>query len=238
MSSTSEAIDLAKTMVGIGEDNGKRTIAYVTDMNEPLGDAIGNALEILEAVQVLRGDGPPKLREVILTLCDEILIQSGLAQSPQEARAHALKAIADGSALRRLANIVSAQDGDPSFIDHPERLPQAAVERTVHARWSGFVSRIDARRIGEAAMHLGAGRQTKKDAIDLSVGLVVDIKTGDTVSAGQKIASIFARNDEDARVCEQEILAAINVSPTAVSPWRTVVARITRKDGVVTCEHP
>jgi len=216
-------------MVEIGEDNGKRTIAYVTDMNEPLGDAIGNALEILEAVQVLRGDGPPKLREVILTLCDEILIQSGLAQSPQEARAHALRAIADGSALRRLADIVSAQDGDPSFIDHPERLPQAAVERTVHARWSGFVSRIDARRIGEAAMHLGAGRQTKEDAIDLSVGLVVDIKTGDTVSAGQKIASIFARNDEDARVCEQEILAAINVSPTAVPPWRTVVARITRR---------
>ncbi len=237
MSSTSEAIHLAQTMVDIGEDNGKRTVAYVTDMNEPLGNAVGNALEILEAVQVLRGLGPRKLRDVILTLCDEILLQSGLARKQEEARALAVRTIADGSALRKLADIVSAQGGDPSFIDHPELLPQAPVKRAVYAPWTGFVSGVDARGIGEAAMHLGAGRRTKEDTIDLSVGLILDVKTGDAVSAGQNIASIFARSEADARACEQEILTSMTISSTAASPWQTVVARITRKDGVVTYEH-
>ncbi|MGB9666475.1 MAG: thymidine phosphorylase [Candidatus Cryosericum sp.] len=238
MVTTADAIGLAETMVGIGEDNGKRTVAYVTDMNEPLGNAVGNALEIVEAVEILRGSGPRKLRDVILALSDEILLQSGVAQTQDEARRRAERAIADGSALQRLADIVVAQGGDPAFIDHPEVLPQAPLRRVVQAPWTGFVQRMDARGIGEAAMHLGAGRRTKEDTIDLSVGLILDVKTGDAVTAGQPIASVFARTEEEARTCEQEILTSLTVGAAPAPPWQTVVARITRKDGVVPYKQP
>jgi pyrimidine-nucleoside phosphorylase len=237
MESPSAAIHLAETMVNIGEDNGKRTVAYVTDMNEPLGNAVGNALEVLEAVDVLRGNGPRKLRDVILTLSDEILLLSGLATTQKEARALAVRAIDDGSALRRLADIVTAQGGDPSFIDHPDLLPQAAICYTLHAPQSGYVTKIDARGIGEAAMHLGAGRRTKEDTIDLAVGLVLNVKTGDELVEGQNIGSIFARTMEDARTCEAEVLASLTVDREAAPPWQTIVARITRQDGVVMYEH-
>ncbi len=237
MKGKSEAIELAKTMVGIGEDNGKTTVAYVTDMNEPLGTAVGNALEIVESVQVLKGGGPPKLVEVILTLCDEVLVQSGIVQRREDARTMAMNAIASGDALRRFADIVSAQGGDPAFIDRPDALPQAAVQRSIVAPQSGFVTSIDAKGIGLAAMRLGAGRRTKDDVIDLAVGLVLDIKTGDVVSTGCRIATVFARTDDDARACEQEILRAIVVGEASVPRWQTVVAKISRADGVVMYEH-
>jgi len=238
MTGTSEAIELAKTMVGIGEDNGKTTVAYVTDMNEPLGNAVGNALEIVEAVQVLKGHGPAKLVDVILTLCDEILMQSGIVQKREDAREMAMNTIASGKALQRFADIVRAQGGDPAFIDRPEVLPQAAVTRPVFTPCSGFVTSIDAKCIGLAAMRLGAGRRTKEDVIDLAVGLVLDVKTGDAVSAGHQIGTVHARTDDDARTCEQEILRAIVVGQASVPRWQGVVAKISRADGVVTYEHP
>ncbi|MCX6085587.1 MAG: thymidine phosphorylase [Caldiserica bacterium] len=236
MTGKSEAIELAQTMVDIGEDNGKTTVAYVTDMNEPLGNAVGNALEIVEAVQVLKGHGPAKLVDVILTLCDEILMQSRIVTSREAARTMAMTAIASGNALRRFADIVRAQGGDPAFIDHPEVLPQAAVRWPVTAPGSGFITNIDAKGIGLAAMRLGAGRRTKQDAIDLAVGLVLDVKTGDAVSAGHQIATVYARTETDAVACEQEILGAIVVGEAPAPRWQTVVAKISRADGVVTYE--
>lgn len=237
MQGKSEAIDLARTMVDIGEDNGKTTVAYVTDMNEPLGNAVGNALEVTEAVQVLRGHGPAKLVDVILTLCDEILMQSRIVQKREDARTMAVSAISNGVALQRFADIVKAQGGDPAFIDHPELLPQAAVRRAVYASTSGFVTGIDAKGIGLAAMHLGAGRRTKEDTIDLAVGLILDIKTGDAVIMGQKIATIYTRTDDDARRCEQEIMDAIVVGQAPVPRWQTIVAKVSHAGGVVTYEH-
>jgi pyrimidine-nucleoside phosphorylase len=236
MTGKSEAIKLAKTMVDIGEDNGKTTVAYVTDMNEPLGNAVGNALEIVEAVQVFKGHGPAKLVDVILTLCDEILVQSGIVQNREDARTMAMSAIASGNALQRFADIVRAQGGDPAFIDNPELLPQAAVRRLVYAPRTGFVTSMDAKNIGLAAMHLGAGRRTKQDVIDLAVGLVLDVKTGDAVSAGHQIATVYARTEADATACEQKILGAIVVGKAPVPRWQTVVAKISRADGVVTYE--
>ena len=237
MTSKSAAVELAKTMVGIGEANGKTTVAFVTDMNEPLGNAVGNALEIVEAVQVLKGGGPAKLVDVILTLCDEILVQSGVVRGCEEARAMARDAINSGKALKRFADIVAAQGGDPAFIDQLDVLPQAAVKRPVVATRSGFVSGIDAKGIGLAAMHLGAGRRTKDDIIDLAVGLVLDIKTGDAVSAGRQIATVYARTDDDARACEHEILDAIVVGESPAPRWQTVVAKVSRGDTVVMYEH-
>jgi len=234
MTGKSEAIELAQTMVDIGEDNGKTTVAYVTDMNEPLGSAVGNALEIVEAVQVLKGHGPAKLVDVILTLSDEILLQSRIVTSRETARTMAMTAIASGSALRRFADIVRAQGGDPAFIDQPEVLPQAAVRRAITAPGSGFITNIDAKGIGLAAMHLGAGRRTKQDAIDLAVGLVLDVKTGDSVSAGHQIATVYACTENDAVACEHEILGAIVVGEAPAPRWQTVVAKISRADGVVT----
>ena len=236
MTRKSEAIELAKTMVDIGEDNGKTTVAYVTDMNEPLGNAVGNALEIVEAVQVLKGHGPAKLVDVILTLCDEILMRSEIVKNREAARTMAMSAIASGKALQRFAEIVSAQGGDPAFIDQPEVLPQAAVRRPVNSPGSGFVTSIDAKAIGLAAMHLGAGRRTKQDAIDLAVGLVLEVKTGDAVSAGHQIATVHTRTEDDAVACEQEILGAIVVGEAPVPRWQTVVAKISRADGVVAYE--
>jgi pyrimidine-nucleoside phosphorylase len=233
MASKQEAIDLAQIMVNIGEDNGKTTIAYVTDMNEPLGDAVGNALEILEAVEVLKGRGPAKLVDVILTLSDEILMRSGVAASANVARRLATDALANGRALQRFADIVRAQGGDPSFIDQPDALPKAAVVLPVCAPMSGFVTCIDAKAIGLAAMHLGAGRRTKEDTIDLSVGLVLHVKTGDPVVAGQPIGTVHAHTEEDARACEQELLAALVFGQLPAAHWQPVVARISRADGVV-----
>jgi thymidine phosphorylase len=206
-------------------------------MNEPLGNAVGNALEIVEAVQVLKGHGPAKLVDVMLTLCDEILMQSGVAHTREDARSMAMEAIASGIALARFADIVKAQGGDPAFIDRPELLPQAAVTRPAYAPCGGFVTNIDARGIGLAAMHLGAGRRTKEDVIDLAVGLVLDVKTGDAVSDGDRIATVYARTDDDAATCEQEILRAVVVGQTPVSRWQTVVAKVSRADGVVTYEQ-
>ncbi len=232
-----DAVELAKTMVGIGEDNGKRTIGYVTDMNEPLGNAVGNALEVLEAVEVLRGRGPAKLVEVILTLCDEILLQSHITSNAQEARQKELYAIRSGSALQRFAEIVRAQGGDPAFIDNPALLPQAAVHVAVPAPCDGFVGIMQARSIGLAAMHLGAGRRTKEDKIDLSVGLVVNVKTGDQIRKGQPIATICARTQEDAASCREEFLDALSFSSTPVPRWQTVAARVSKSEGVVLYEE-
>lgn len=233
MTTRQDAINLAQTMVGIGEDNGKTTIAYVTDMNEPLGNAVGNALEITEAVEVLKGRGPAKLLDVILTLSDEILVRSGVAANACGARRLATDAIANGRALERFSQIVQAQGGDPSFIEHPEILPQAAVTLSVDAPCSGYVTGMDATAIGSAAMHLGAGRRTKEDTIDLSVGLVLDVKTGDAVLCGQSMGTIHARTEDQARSCERELLAALTFGQTAVGAWQPVVARISRTDGVV-----
>jgi pyrimidine-nucleoside phosphorylase len=234
MASKQAAIDLAQTMVEIGEDNGKKTIAYVTDMNEPLGDAVGNALEILEAVEVLKGRGPAKLVDVILTLSDEILMRSGVVGSAKAARRLATDALASGRALQRFADVVQAQGGDPSFIDQPDALPKAAVVVPVCAPWSGYIARIDAKAVGLAAMRLGAGRRTKEDTIDLSVGLVLHVKTGDAVVAGQQIGTVHARTEQDARSCEQELLAAVVCGQLPTDHWQPVVARISRADGVVT----
>ncbi len=233
MDTMEEAVHLAKTMVDIGEDNGKTTVAYVTDMNEPLGNAVGNSLEVLEAVEILKGHGPAKLREVILTLSDEVLVRSNLADGPRTARQMALRAIESGKALQRLTDIVCAQGGDASFTENPNVLPTAPVIRTISAPWTGYISQIDAKAVGLAAMHLGAGRRTKEDQIDLSVGLIVNVKTGDAVVAGQPIGMIHARTAGEAQACERELVAALRCRADPVAPWQPVVARISRSEGVV-----
>jgi pyrimidine-nucleoside phosphorylase len=233
METREAATALARTMVDIGEDNGKRTVAYVTDMNEPLGNAVGNALEVLEAVQVLKGQGPQKLVDVILTLCGEILLQSGITETIEQGRQRAREAIESGRALHRFASIVQAQGGDPAFIDSPQLLPQAAVRLQVTAPRDGIITRIDARRVGVAAMHLGAGRRTKEDSIDLSVGLTMAVKTGDVVRVGQPVATIHARSLDEARVCEEELKSALSLGETPVPRWQAIVAKISRADGVI-----
>lgn len=234
MNTIGEAINLAKTMVDIGEDNGKTTVAYVTDMNEPLGNAVGNSLEVLEAVECLKGRGPAKLREVTLTLSDEVLVQSNLANGPRTARQMALRAIESGEALHHLTNIVCAQGGDASFVKDPDVLPTAPVIQTISAPWTGYVSQIDAKAVGLAAMHLGAGRRTKEDLIDPSVGLVLNVKTGDAVVVGQPIGTIHAHTAGEAQACERELVSALQCRADPVTPWRPVVARISRSEGVVT----
>ncbi|MBB6696064.1 pyrimidine-nucleoside phosphorylase, partial [Cohnella xylanilytica] len=161
MKTAEEAIELAKAMVAIGTEVGRNTVAAITDMDQPLGRLIGNALEVREAIEILRGEGPADLRELCLELGSHMLVLGGRAGDAAEAREKLEQAIASGEALRKLGRLIAAQGGDPAVAERPELLPQAAARVTVAAAADGYVHRIDAEEIGVAAMRLGAGRAAK-----------------------------------------------------------------------------
>ncbi|MDQ7842912.1 MAG: pyrimidine-nucleoside phosphorylase [Armatimonadota bacterium] len=186
------ARELARTMVAIGRQVGRRTVAIISDMDQPLGSAVGNALEVREALDTLRGEGPPDLRELCLVLGAEMLVLAGVAALPEQARARLEGALARGTALAKFREMVKAQGGDPTVVDHPERLPRAPEVAMVPAPEAGTVVAIDAEAIGLAAMRLGAGRATKDDVIDPTVGIVLRKKVGDPVRPGEPLAEIHA----------------------------------------------
>jgi len=186
---------LAETMVGIGEAAGTRVVAVLTDMNQPLGRAVGNANEMAESVEVLRGGGPGDLVEVVERLGAEMLVQGGITADRDEARSLLRDAVASGAAFDKLVEVVEAQDGDPSVLHDPGLFPTASREHVVTSPRPGFVARADALDIGVAALRLGAGREAKEDGIDPAVGISVEVNVGDEVAAGQPLARI-AWNDQ------------------------------------------
>ena len=186
---------LAETMVGIGKARGTPVVAVLTDMNQPLGRMVGNANEIAESVEVLRGGGPRDLIEVIYRLGEEMLILSGVEHARADARHRLERAVGSGAAFERFEQVTIAQGGDPAVLHDPSLLPQAQHEHVVRAPQGGYVARIDAFDIGTAALRLGAGRERKDDGIDPAVGIAMEVKTGDEVSAGQALARIYW-NDE------------------------------------------
>lgn len=175
---------LAETMVAIGERMGKRVVALLTDMNQPLGWAVGNALEVRESIEILRGEGPADTTALTLRFAHEMLALGGV--DPGEAE----RALADGRALARFRSIVEAQGGDPRCVDEPERLPTAPHETMFAATRAGFVAAIDTTAVGVAAACLGAGRATKEDTIDPSVGFTIEARLGDRVEAGQPLVRL------------------------------------------------
>jgi pyrimidine-nucleoside phosphorylase len=183
---------LARTMVRLGRDVGLATVAVITGMDEPLGQAIGNALEVREAVETLRGDGPQDLLHLCLALGSEALVAAGAARTRGEAGRRLRATIDDGAALDRLRALVRSLGGEPGVLDEPDGLPRAPFVADVPAPRSGYVAGIDALACGLAAMRLGAGRATKTDRIDPAVGLVLRAKTGDQVRRGKPLFTLHA----------------------------------------------
>ena len=195
MKELSDSKDLADTMVKIGRDLGRKTSAVISDMSQPLGFAIGNALEVKEAVDTLKGNGPEDLTDLCLTLGSHMVVLAEKAESLEEARELLEDAISSGKALNHFKTFVDSQKGDSSVIDDLEKLPQAEFQIEVKAKREGFVSGIVADKIGTAAMMLGAGRATKNSKIDLAVGLVLRKKIGDFVKQGETIVIIHSSTE-------------------------------------------
>jgi pyrimidine-nucleoside phosphorylase len=181
-------------MIQLGERNGCPSVALLTAMDRPLGRALGNALEIEESILALQGRGPADLMAVTLALGDEMLVLAGVARDRGAARRAQEEAITSGAALEMFGRMVEAQGGDRRIVDDPSLLPQARAVEIYRAPDAGVVSRVEPRLIGRAIVELGGGRRALDDAIDHSVGFVITVKPGETVSEGEPIASVFARD--------------------------------------------
>lgn len=215
MKTLEDSKELAKAMVGIGNNVGRRTMAVISDMSQPLGFAIGNALEVKEAIDTLKGEGPRDLTELCLTLGSHMVYLAEKASSLAEARTLLENVIKDGSALEKLKVFLSSQGGDASIVDDPSKLPQAKYTFELEAKEDGYVSEIVADEVGTAAMILGAGRATKESVIDLAVGLVLRKKIGDQVKKGESLVTLYS-NFEDVSEVKEKLYENIKVSPTKV----------------------
>ena len=211
---------LAKEMVSIGTMAGKKTVAVITDMDQPLGRAVGNSLEVREAIDTLRGEGPADFKEVVFALGSQMLMLAGRAADEKEARALMEGVIEDGSALDKFAQFVRAQGGDAAPVYDTSLLPVAGKTLEVTAKESGYVHRILAEDIGIACMTLGGGRETKESAIDLSVGIILEKKNGDAVSDGEVLATIYGNDDAKMQASYEKIAHAYEIAkePAAFVP--------------------
>jgi pyrimidine-nucleoside phosphorylase len=216
-----EAEALARALVRIGTNAGRETIAYVTDMEQPLGRAVGNALEVKEAIDTLAGRGPAELEMLSLRLGAEMLQLA--SHPPVDLR----RLLTDGSALRKFAELIAAQDGDPRVTEDTGRLPRAPVQQPVAAQVTGYVARADALEIALAGKALGAGRDTKSAPIDLAVGVVLNKKIGDAVKAGEILAVIHARTTEAASNVTDRVAAAFTIAGQA-QPRPLLLRRVTK----------
>jgi pyrimidine-nucleoside phosphorylase len=215
MKTAEEAEELANAMVKIGNAVGRHTMAVISDMSQPLGFAIGNALEIKEAIDTLSGKGPQDLEELCLTLGSHMVFLAKKADSLEQARELLKEAITSGRALETLKIFLKAQGGDDSVVDQPEKLPQASFTFELTAEEDGYVSEIIADEIGTAAMILGAGRATKESEIDLAVGLMLNRKVGDAVKKGDSLVTIYS-NSENVEDVKEKIRNAYSISSTSV----------------------
>ena len=211
---------LAKEMVSIGTMAGKKTVAVITDMDQPLGRAVGNSLEVREAIDTLRGEGPADFKEVVFALGSQMLMLAGRAADEKEARALMEGVIEDGSALDKFAQFVRAQGGDAAPVYYTSLLPVAGKTLEATAKESGYVHRILAEDIGIACMTLGGGRETKESAIDLSVGIILEKKNGDAVSDGEVLATIYGNDDAKMQAAYEKIAHAYEIAkePAAFVP--------------------
>ena len=227
MKTEKDARTLAEGLTRVGRLAGRKCAAVITDMDQPLGYAVGNAVEVREALAVLRGEEQGDLLELCLTLGGCMLLEAGLAPSIEDARERLLDTIRDGSALGKLAAMVEAQGGDPRAVYDPSLLPDAAVKSEVPAAESGYVRHIRAEEVGLVSMHLGGGRATKEDVIDLSVGVVLHKKVGNFVQAGESLGTIHASDPRKAEEAAELLRACYELSPepVAVPPFIKAILR-------------
>lgn len=212
------ARELAKLMTQIGELAGRKTVCLLSDMNQPLGHAVGNALEVAEAIEALKGGGPEDLREHCLHVSAHMLVMGKRVKQLDDGRKMAEKAIADGSALEKFRVLVAAQGGDVSYVDDPDKLPKARMVELVKAPRSGWLAQIDARAVGEASVALGAGRAKKSDPVDHAVGFVILHKVGDQVQEGETLFEVHADEAGKAAAAREAVLAAHTFSDRRMPP--------------------
>lgn len=217
MKTLEDAEALAHAMVSIGNNVGRNTMAIISDMSQPLGRAIGNALELKEAIDTLNGKGPEDLTELVLTLGSQMVVLANRANTLEEARQLLNEAIENGSALEKFKTFLENQGGDASVVDAPELLPTATYQIEYKAQSSGVVSELIANEIGVASMMLRAGRQTKEDEIDLSVGIVLNKKVGDVVKEGESLLTIHS-NRENFDDVIKKLDESIEIQAQATTP--------------------
>ncbi|WP_457982962.1 pyrimidine-nucleoside phosphorylase [Bacillus paralicheniformis] len=217
MKTDEDAVNLAKAMVRIGNNVGRQTMAVISDMSQPLGFAIGNALEVKEAIDTLKGEGPEDLTELVLTLGSQMVVLAKKAETLDEAREKLIDVMKNGKALQKFKDFLQNQGGDSSVADNPEKLPQAAYKIDVPAKEAGVVSEIVADQIGVAAMLLGAGRATKEDKIDLAVGIMLRKKVGDAVEKGEPLVTLYANRENVDDVIEK-VYDNIQIAEKAEAP--------------------
>lgn len=218
METLEEAHKLADLMVEIGELAGRKTICLLSDINQPLGNAVGNALEVKEAIDTLKSGGPKDFREHCLHVSAHMLVVGKRAMDLKEGWTFAEGALANGTAFEKFRVLVQAQGGDVSYIDEPDKLPKAWIVEVVELPQSGYLAQIDARGVGEAAVALGTGRAKKTDTVDHAVGFIIHHKVGDRVAAGEPLFTIHANDPQKGVEARKNVLAAHVFSPTPVPP--------------------
>lgn len=221
MNKLDDAHQLAQLMVDIGVQAGRDLIAVISDMNQPLGQAVGNALEVAEAIETLNGSGPADLRQHCLEIAGHMLRLAGRGErwtNPREVETLLVERIDSGAALGKFRQMVAVQGGDTSMVDDPSRLPRASIIKTLAAKQDGYIAQIDAHEIAVAAFDLGAGREKKGDPIDLGVGVIVHFKVGDYIKAGAPLATIHANDPERLRSCQEHLEKGMVISPDPVKP--------------------
>ncbi|MFJ5621193.1 pyrimidine-nucleoside phosphorylase [Peribacillus loiseleuriae] len=226
MKTVEDSEQLAKAMVSIGNNVGRNTMAIISDMSQPLGFAIGNALEVKEAIDTLKGEGPEDLTELSLTLGSYMVYLAKKAESIESARTMLKQAIKDGSALASFKTFLEAQGGDGTIVDNPEKLPKAQYTFELEAKEDGYVSTIVADEVGTAAMLLGAGRATKESEIDLAVGLMLNKKIGNHVVKGESLVTIYS-NFEDVSAVKEKLYANITISSEKIEEPTLIYKQIT-----------
>jgi pyrimidine-nucleoside phosphorylase len=217
---------LARNMVEVGTQMGKDMAALITDMNEPLGHCAGNALEVLESIECLRGKGAPDLMEVTLALCANMLLLAGRVETEEEGLELLKQHIDSGAGLEKFKEMVRLHGGDTSLIDHPERLPQARIKKEYPAPKAGYVAKVSADAVGRAVLVLGAGRTKTDDVIDYAVGVSGMAKVGDRVTAGQPLLIIHANDEGKLAEAEKLLAAAFVISDRSVRPTVRIQERI------------
>ncbi len=211
MKNEEDARQLAELMVKIGKADGKKTMAVITDMNQPLGNAVGNSLEVREAIDVLRGEGPEDITRLSLELAGRMIYMGGCADSPEAGIAKAEQALESGTGLEKFRQFVAGQGGDPQIADDPEKLPLSRLSAQVTADRTGYITGIDAMGIGLASQHTGAGRQTKEESIDHGAGILLHRKTGDYVEAGEALCTLYSDEEVKLELALKEAQKSIQI---------------------------
>jgi pyrimidine-nucleoside phosphorylase len=218
MPTLEQALDLTQSLVDIGNGLGTETVALITDMNQPLGKAVGNALEVQEAIQTLKGSGPQDLS----LLCEKLSLRMlSLTADPAEsgrAKTRVAEALGSGKALEKFAQMVEAQGGDPRVIDDPALLPQAALQEAMISPSDGFITGVNARTVGRVSMALGAGRDTLDSRVDPSVGILLNKKIGDRVEKGEPLCTVFYNQAAKFESVRRLLLEAFVINPDRVQP--------------------